>query len=533
MLRRIEPLTAVFLVLCVGWTLLAKGLDWTYDKAGALRRGELWDGEIWRLLTAAILHDLGGWWHLVLNGLGLLIVGPIVARECGRPVYFVSVLFGAQAGWAASLLWYDHPHVWNMGISGGLLALIGLLLAVEWAISDSWRGFFRQRNAWVLILCIVVGAAMTHHFNRVGKEGTFVSQAGHAGGLAFGLLFGLAFYARPRARRRPVLGAAAVVLLGVAPVAYLSYPILDLDFLLFRGQRAFAAEERDAAERWYAQARRIDEAHPMAGARLALLRDDPAYLDGLRKPEDMVEAYAVLRAYLALAGDRLASAPDEARALAERAVAVEPGNAGLWFDFGERAEAGGRPALANLAFTESERWARLGGRRTEAWKPASRTLAGWYRRLEKAGPDEAVEVCLGAIRAARSALGGLSDLSDLDGDGRESLEGALRQLAVTVSARARELEPGPEVERLFRGLANLFRMLANNGRREVAAQYLFHSALCLWRGGEAEETVANRFKGALFEARERGDAETAALAERWFVEQGLEVPDLAEDRSGG
>ena len=233
-LRRIEPITGVLVLACAGWTLTVRyGLGWTEAQAGALRADRLWDGEYWRLLTAAVLHDIRGWWHLVCNLLGLVLIGPMVARECGRRAYGTCVFFSVMAGWVASLSWYEAPRVWHLGISGGLMGLVGLLIAVEWAMAADWRGFLKQRNTWVLFAIVVIGAAATEWLNRrAGGGDLFASQAGHAGGFLFGLLYGLFLLGRPRCRRRPLAGLAAVVLFGLPPVAYLCFPIANETFLL-------------------------------------------------------------------------------------------------------------------------------------------------------------------------------------------------------------------------------------------------------------------------------------------------------------
>ncbi|MDH3592822.1 MAG: rhomboid family intramembrane serine protease, partial [Planctomycetota bacterium] len=128
MLRRIEPVTAILVLLCVGWTLICRAKELTYAEAGALQEQLLWEGEYHRILTAAFLHDLGGWLHIVGNAIGLLFVGTIVARECGRGVYLWILFLSVCGGWAAGMLWYE-AEMWQMGISGGVYGLIGLLFA--------------------------------------------------------------------------------------------------------------------------------------------------------------------------------------------------------------------------------------------------------------------------------------------------------------------------------------------------------------------------------------------------------------------
>ena len=83
---RSRPLyvTPVLLTLNIGMFLLQSflgqtGQDWS--AALAQKRVAVWDGELWRLVTATFLHD--GEFHLLLNMLALFWVGRILERILG------------------------------------------------------------------------------------------------------------------------------------------------------------------------------------------------------------------------------------------------------------------------------------------------------------------------------------------------------------------------------------------------------------------------------------------------------------------
>jgi len=86
-------------------------------RLGALERGRIWAGEVWRLVTAAFLH--GGWQHLAMNVGALLLAGVIVEGPAGwvvRPVAetYVEAERGAPSATVSGLggvIWRLSPRV--------------------------------------------------------------------------------------------------------------------------------------------------------------------------------------------------------------------------------------------------------------------------------------------------------------------------------------------------------------------------------------------------------------------------------------
>jgi len=123
-------------------------------RAGAKSDGLIRAGQTWRLVTPIFLHY--GAWHLVLNGVGLLIFGELLERIYGSvqfaTIYFVagvvsvvtSFLFGRELmvgasgaifGLAGALVVYGYryrariPRRYGAMFGGGLLPLIGINIA--------------------------------------------------------------------------------------------------------------------------------------------------------------------------------------------------------------------------------------------------------------------------------------------------------------------------------------------------------------------------------------------------------------------
>lgn len=523
-MRRFEPLTMVLIALCVGWTLWAKWSGATLSEAGAVRELALWRGDYWRLATHLLLHDPTGWLHLVVNSLSLYFIGRIVAQVTGRRVYLLCLLLTAMTGLACSLIVWQPG--WRMGISGGIAGLLGLLLAVEWAVTRSFLEFLKQRNTIVILVIIVVSTALSVFYER-NVQGIAVDHAAHGGGFGCGFLLGIAYYSRRR-RRRPRLAAAVALLIGVLPIAYISYPLLNPDFFVWRGNRAWRSDEREAAASYYERALQLDPHHVIAAARLAVVRDDPAPLDGLRAPETEAERDALLEAHLTLAARRMRSDPERGREHFRRAREIDPGSAGLWFRFAEAAEEAGWIEEAYQAFQAAARSLRLAGYESKEWRPRIRALR-LLRRLS-AG-NASLSQLIRHVETAEGATKGLR--AD-----REPLELAIGTVAFELDELAREAA-GPEDERrqLYARLAKLFIRLANNavdpGR---APLYRLHGARWSWQAaGTATRDVQALYKGARDEALEQGNRAVQVEAEQWFRERGLPVPpaDLAAGHGGG
>ncbi len=125
-------------------------------KAGALYREFIFQGEVWRLLTAIFLHADGG--HLIGNGVALYILGMTCEHALGFRQSFRIYFLSGLAGSALSICMNPGPGVGASGAIFGLMASvivffflygdkfllrdkrIGLVLGV-WAIYSIASGF--------------------------------------------------------------------------------------------------------------------------------------------------------------------------------------------------------------------------------------------------------------------------------------------------------------------------------------------------------------------------------------------------------
>jgi len=133
-------------------------------------------GQIWRLLTPALLH--GSIAHIGFNMYALYIFGIGLERHFGHGRYLLLYVLGAFTGNVASFLFSD---VNSLGASTAIFGLIGA------------EGIFLFQNRKILagqfskaIQNVIVIIAINLFF---GFSSTNIDNAGHIGGLLGGLIF--------------------------------------------------------------------------------------------------------------------------------------------------------------------------------------------------------------------------------------------------------------------------------------------------------------------------------------------------------
>jgi membrane associated rhomboid family serine protease len=146
-------------------------------------------GEVWRLLTAGLVH--GGAFHLMMNGAVLANLGGFVERLVGGRRMLLVLWGGVLAGSLASYATNPNPSV---GISGGLFALVGALLAIGLRHRRTLPAPARRMLVRAPIEIVVLNVAL-------GLAIPFIDNAAHLGGLAAGVLLGLALPRPPSLAR--------------------------------------------------------------------------------------------------------------------------------------------------------------------------------------------------------------------------------------------------------------------------------------------------------------------------------------------
>ncbi len=156
-------------------------------RLGALHPEAVFDGEYWRLISAAFLH--AGPLHIVGNMLALYLLGPFVELSLGRTRFFV-FYFATILASMGFCLWYMHTVADSpsllVGASGAIMGLVGasaVLLRRGWKEERS-----RIARRRLVLFAIVIVLQLT--FDYVTPQ---VSIQAHASGLVFGVLAALFF----------------------------------------------------------------------------------------------------------------------------------------------------------------------------------------------------------------------------------------------------------------------------------------------------------------------------------------------------
>ncbi len=164
------------------------------------------EGEVYRLLTSAFLHDDQRFFHILLNMYALYLFGPAVEGALGRvrfvALYLVSALGGSAVSYA-----FSNPAQPSLGASGAVFGLMGAFLVISRRM--------RQDTRAVLVLLAI---NLAYGF----LPGTRIDWRAHVGGLIAGALCAVAFAYAPKRRQEQVqvAGVVAVLLVEVAIVVW-------------------------------------------------------------------------------------------------------------------------------------------------------------------------------------------------------------------------------------------------------------------------------------------------------------------------
>lgn len=195
-------------------------------------------GEWWRLVSATFVH--GGVLHLAATISGLVPLGLVLERAIGR-IAFAAIYLASAILASVVTLWTGSPMSVNVGASGAVLGVYGLLLAsLAWAIA----GRLQVPIPLTTVKCLGAAAAPFLLYNlATGYFATPSALTGLGTGFAGGLLVarGLA-QERPPVHRALLVAAASAVI--AAGAAFMFERVID-----FRPEIAgiVAVEERTAA----------------------------------------------------------------------------------------------------------------------------------------------------------------------------------------------------------------------------------------------------------------------------------------------
>jgi rhomboid protease GluP len=167
---------------------------------GSARILTLGEGELWRLVTATLLH--GGIAHILLNGLALWNLGGQLEDLTGWQEIFIVFAITGVCGSLMSAT-FGPGNVVSIGASGAIFGLLGFLVTNgTHTLAQVSRQL--QRNAQNLVLMLGIGLLIPG-----------IDNWGHAGGLLSGLILGYVYrYPGSTLRNAFALASAAVLAYG-------------------------------------------------------------------------------------------------------------------------------------------------------------------------------------------------------------------------------------------------------------------------------------------------------------------------------
>jgi rhomboid protease GluP len=167
--------------------------------------------EWYRLITAMFLH--GGLIHIGFNMMSLMQLGPALEELYGSARYFFLYIFTGAFGFLVS----SYMGHYSLGASGGLLGLVGAMLAVTSKRGGSYMRDLRSRLISSVVILFILGA----------MRGIAIDNWAHGAGLAAGFALGKIFPDRqPMTPRERQIANALGWLAGIAVIASFALMLL-------------------------------------------------------------------------------------------------------------------------------------------------------------------------------------------------------------------------------------------------------------------------------------------------------------------
>ncbi|NLN70048.1 MAG: rhomboid family intramembrane serine protease [Chloroflexi bacterium] len=204
--------------------LMATGIDFI-GLFGKKVNEAIMQGQVWRLLTPALLH--GGILHLVMNMYALFIIGSRLERFYGPKRFLLLYVLSAFAGNVFSFVFTPAPSLGASTAIFGIFAAEGILIYQN-------RRLFGQMRTRQAITNLALILTMNLAFGFIAS--VMIDNMGHIGGLLGGIFFAWKagpilklvgappyFSVADSRERKDVLAASLVVFIGFIIIALIPF----------------------------------------------------------------------------------------------------------------------------------------------------------------------------------------------------------------------------------------------------------------------------------------------------------------------
>lgn len=151
-------------------------------------------GEWWRFFSSIVLH--GGVMHIIMNGLGLWVLGREVESRFGRARTVTVFVVTGAAGMA--LAYQVNPMALVVGASGAIFGFMGLMIGH--ALRHRTRRSSAELRSWLIPMLL---------YGVIFSFLPGISFAAHLGGLVSGAAFGVFIGDKQVVRRVPIVWSVA------------------------------------------------------------------------------------------------------------------------------------------------------------------------------------------------------------------------------------------------------------------------------------------------------------------------------------
>lgn len=181
----------------------------TLVKFGGNVKSLVLNGEYWRLIASAFLHD--GFLHLICNMYALYVLGIQLENFFGKTRFAIIYLFSAITGNLLSLV-FAVPNVVSIGASGAIFGLFGSLL---------YFGYYYRVYLGTVLRTQIVPVILINLLFGIVTPG--IDNAAHIGGLIGGVFISMGIGVKFKSTKSDMINGMIVSTLYLLFLIYMGF----------------------------------------------------------------------------------------------------------------------------------------------------------------------------------------------------------------------------------------------------------------------------------------------------------------------